>query len=242
MAKRPLFIPVIPDSSDVSFVRTIDVEFKWFPGFAKSQRQKSIDSLHQAAKRLGIAPILEISGKSKSTLGVSLSAFNLKLRAPRGQVMSVECAYQGSKVFEKGGPYTDLYAVSSREAKTDDRHRTSGEIRSFRFDGEEFPTEPRTFFYDLLYLQALNQNPHLAEQLEKYKAFSDIVFNPQQSFSCQAHSAALYVSLSRQRLIKPDILQDSIYYKGLLNGNQPDSQKGVSDAASTLQTTIPFPD
>ena len=100
MAKRPVFLP---DTREVSFVRTIDVEFKWFPGFAKSQRQKSIDSLHQAANSLGYAPILEISGKSKSPLGVSLSAFNLKLRAPHGQVMSVECAYQGSKVFEKGG-------------------------------------------------------------------------------------------------------------------------------------------
>ena len=232
MAKRPLFIP---DSSDASFVRTTDVEFKWFSGFANSQRQKSIDSLHQAAKKLGIASILEISGKSKSTLGVSLSAFNLKLRAPSGQVMSAECAYQGSKVFEKGGPYTDLYGVSSREAKTDDRLRNSGELRSFRFGGEEYPTEPKTFFYDLLYLQALNQNLNLAEQLEKYEAFSDIVFNPQQSFSCQAHSAALYVSLSRQRLIKSDILQESDYYEGLFNNSQPYSRQAASDVSSTLQ-------
>lgn len=239
MAKRPVFLP---DSSDVSFVRTIDVEFKWFPGFSKSQRQRSIDSLHQAANRLGIASILEISGMSKSQLGESLSAFNLELKAPSGQVMTVECAYQGSKVFEKGGPYTDLYKVSSREAKTDDRHRTSGELRSFRFDGKKFPTEPRTFFYDLLYLQALKQQPNLAEQLEQYDAFSDIVFNPKQSFSCQAHSAALYVSLSRECLIRSDIFQDYIYYKELLNGNQPDSHKGASDATSTLQTKIRFPE
>ncbi len=219
MAKRPLFLP---DSSDVSFVQTIDVEFRWFPGFAKSQRQKSIDSLHQAANRLGIEPILEISGKSKSTLGVLLSAFNLKLRTPRGQEMSVECAYQGSKVFEKGGPYIDLYDVSSREAKTDERHRTSGELRSYHFDGKKFPTEPRTFFYNLLYLQALEQNPNLAEQLKEYEAFSDIVFNPKRSFSCQAYSAALYVALSRQSLIKSNILQQSSYYKDLLNGNQPE--------------------
>lgn len=235
MAKRPVFLP---GPREVSFVQTKDVEFKWFPGFAKSQRQKSIDSLHQAAKRLGITSILEISGKSKSTLGVSLSAFNLKLEAPSGQVMSVECAYQGSKVFEKGGPYIKLYRVSSREAKTDDRLRMSGELRSFRFEGEEFPTEPRNFFYNLLYLQALEQHPNLAEQLKKYKAFSDIVYNPQKSFCCQAYAAALYVSLSRKRLIKSKILQHSIYYKDLLDGNQPDSHKGASDAERTSQLEI----
>ena len=54
------------------------VEFTWFAGMAISQKQKSIQSLHEAAKRrLGDVPILEISSKSPDPLGVRLSAFNL---------------------------------------------------------------------------------------------------------------------------------------------------------------------
>ena len=124
MAKRPIFSP---DPSKCPYVRVEDVDFQWYPGFAKSQLQKSIESLHEAAEKLGIAPILEISGKSSSRLGVSLSAFNLKLITPNGSSISVECAYQGSKVFQNGGPFQDLYFVgSSRAAKTDMRLSTSG--------------------------------------------------------------------------------------------------------------------
>ena len=114
MAKRPVFTP---DLNGFPYVQAVDIEFQWYPGFAKSQLQKSIESLHQAVEAQGIAPILEISGKSTASLGIALSAFNLELEVLDGQIMSLECAYQGSKVFEQGGPYHDLYSVSSREAK-----------------------------------------------------------------------------------------------------------------------------
>ena len=101
MAKRPIFTPNFPE---FPYVDAIDIEFKWHPGFAKSQMQKSIASLHAAAEKLNkISPILEISSKSTSRLGVSLSAFSLSMQTLDGQKMSVECAYQGSKVFENGG-------------------------------------------------------------------------------------------------------------------------------------------
>ena len=83
MAKRPIFIP---DFNGFPYVDTIDIEFKWHPGFAKSQLQKSIASLHAAAEQVNkISPILEISSKLTSRLGVSLSAFNLSLKTPNGQ-------------------------------------------------------------------------------------------------------------------------------------------------------------
>ena len=148
MAKRPIFIP---NFSGFPYVDTIDIEFKWHPGFAKSQLQKSIASLHAAAEKLNkISPILEISSKSTSRLGVSLSAFNLSLKASNGQRMSVECAYQGSKVFENGGPYHELYSVSSLKAKTDERLHNSGKLVAFNFCGEDFPTEPKTGFLRLV--------------------------------------------------------------------------------------------
>ena len=215
MAKRPIFTP---NFNEFPYVNVIDIEFKWHPGFAKSQMQKSIASLHDAAEEQNIAPILEISGKSKSPLGVSLSAFNLPLEPPNGRTMSVECAYQGSKVFENGGPYHDLYSVSSREAKTDDRLRNSGDLIAFNFCGEDFPTEPKTAFYDWLYMNALSQREtNLVKKLEGFQGFSDIVFNPNRSLNCQAR-AALFVALSKKDLINEQILQDKDRYLALITG------------------------
>ena len=217
MAKRPIFTPNL---NEFPYVDAIDIEFKWHPGFAKSQMQKSIASLHKAAKKLKeISPILEISGKSASDLGSSLSAFNLSLKTLKGHTMSVECAYQGSKVFENGGPYHDLYSVSSREAKIDDRLRNSGDLIAFNFCGEDFPTEPKTAFYDWLYMNALSQREiDLVKKLEGFQGFSDIVFNPNRSLNCQARAAALFVALSKKDLINEQILQDKDRYLALITG------------------------
>ncbi len=216
MVNRPVFFP---DFNGCPFVKQVDIEFKWHPGFAKSQMQKSILSLHEAAEKQGIAPILEISRKSESRLGVSLSAFILPLETENGRKMSVECAYQGSKVFENGGPHHDLYSVSSKSAKTDERLQNSGELIGFNFCGEDFPTEPKTAFYDWLYITALyQQKKDLMQQLESYQGFSDIVFNPSKSLNCQARAAAFYVSFSKNGLMDKQIISDKDYYLTTLNG------------------------
>ena len=218
MANRPIFTP---DFNGFPFVETVDIEFKWYSGFAKSQMQKTIVSLHEAAEKQGIAPVLEISRKSASRLGVSLSAFILTLETTRGQKMSVECAYQGSKVFENGGPYHDLYSVSSRSAKTDERLRNSGELIAFNFCGEDFPIEPKTAFYDWLYITALCQKKKdMMQQLESFLGFSDIVFNPNRSLNCQARAAALFVSLSKNGLIDEQIFSDKDYYFELMTNKK----------------------
>ncbi len=218
MANRPIFIP---DFNGFPYVQNVDIEFKWHPGFAKAQMQKSILSLHEAAEKQGIAPILEVSSKSASRLGVSLSAFNLPLETKSGQKMSVECAYQGSKVFENGGPYHELYFESSKSAKTDERLQNSGKLIGFNFCGENFPIEPKTAFYDWLYITALYQKKKdLLQQLQSYQGFSDIVFNPSKSLNCQARAAALYISFSKNELMNKQIISDKDYYIDILNGHK----------------------
>ena len=234
MANRPIFTP---DFSGFPYVETVDIEFKWYSGFAQSQMQKTIVSLHEAAEKQGIAPVLEISRKSASRLGVSLSAFILTLETPRGQKMSVECAYQGSKVFENGGPYHDLYSVSSRSAKTDERLRNSGELIAFNFCGEDFPIEPKTAFYDWLYITALCQKKKdMMQQLESFLGFSDIVFNPNRSLNCQARAAALFVSLSKNGLIDEQIFSDKDYYFELMT----DKKRFSSTELIPRQLNFPF--
>ena len=110
MAKRPIFIPKF---SGNSLTASIPVEFTWHPGLSKTQKQKSIRSLHEsAADSRGIQKILEISSKSEDPSGVSLSAFNLSCVSPAGGEASVEVLFQGSKVFSNGGPYTDIYKTA----------------------------------------------------------------------------------------------------------------------------------
>ena len=53
------------------------ITYTYYPGFSVSQKQKSIQSLHEAIqKEYPDSKILEISTKSTCELGVRLSAFN----------------------------------------------------------------------------------------------------------------------------------------------------------------------
>jgi len=74
MAIRPIYIPLL---SPPSGALEKNIDFKWYPGMALVQKQKTISAMHSVAKEQGITPILEISSKSPDELGVKLSAFNL---------------------------------------------------------------------------------------------------------------------------------------------------------------------
>jgi hypothetical protein len=196
MAKRPIFIPFTEGDR---LVREKFVEFSWSPGYAPSQKKKNIKALHENAAVCGYSPILEVSTKSEDEIGIALSAFNLTVILMEGTPTLLECAFQGSKIFEKGGPYTDLYYRTSREAKQDERLRSSGGITSFRFERFEFPCEPKTAFYDWLYCRTLSlDKENVLEKLNRYAGFSDIEFNPEKSINCQARSCALFVALCRK--------------------------------------------
>jgi len=200
MANRPVFVP---SSIGTLMVVPMPIEFFWHPGMSKSQKQKSIRSLHAAAKQTrGIEKILEISSKSETEAGVRLSAFNLFLKMPNGVQGAVEVLFQGSKVFSRGGPYTDIYKKTSREAKKDERLGDSGHLVAFRCGNFDWPLNPQTAFYDWLYLSALRQNASLAQKLLEYDGFSDIEFNPAKSINCQAASAALYKALVERELLE----------------------------------------
>jgi hypothetical protein len=192
MARRPIFIPT-PERSEL--VKVVPVDLTWHSGFALVQKRKNVRALHDAAARLGYSPILEISTKSDEKLGQHLSAFHLKVSSSRGP-LPLESAYQGSKVFEGGGPYVDLYTLDVRSAKRDSRLQASGRIIGFEFDGFRFPSEPKTAFYDWLYVNAIFEHREwLRSRLSRYAGFTDIEFNPERSINCQAHSCALFAAL-----------------------------------------------
>lgn len=196
MAKRPIFIA---ESSGSNLVRVQSVEFTWHAGMAMSRRQMSMRSLHQAAQSLHPeVRILEVSRMSDNPVGEKLSAFNLTLGHPKsGRDVPLECAFQSSKVFEGGGPFQDLLCASPADAKRDIRLQQSGHLIGFQYNGECWPKEPLTAFYDWIYIHALREKPKLAEAVLQYDVFTDIVFNPSKSINCQAGAVALFVALVR---------------------------------------------
>jgi hypothetical protein len=165
-----------------------------------SQKQKNVTELRRAAACAGYSPVLEVSTKAKSKLGRHLSAFHLKVQGKQG-LIPLESAYQGSKVFESGGPFMDLYFAEPRVAKRDSRLRASGRLLSFEFDGLRFPVEPVTAFYDWLYVGSVYPHREWLTRLYRYAAFSDIEFNPRRSISCQARSCALFVALMSKGIL-----------------------------------------
>lgn len=189
-----------------------------------TQKQKSIKSLHESAELAGFLRPLEISTKSMVPLGVNLSAFNLKAKSiTAGRLFTVETLYQSSKVFEKGGPYRDILDGTSKEAKKDSRLLNSGRLIGFNLFGEEWPLEPKTAFYDWIYINCLAKNESLGEIIDQYGCFSDIEFNPKKSINCQAYAVALYQSLAFRGLLKNALSSKNRYLSIVENRPLSDS-------------------
>lgn len=196
MAERPVFL--IRDGKVVGVPYT----FQWFPGFAASQKQKSIESLHDAIRQSdGAAAPLEVSTKSSCDIGARLSAFNLRLGG-----YPLENVFQSAKVFENGGPFFDLLEVPPKEAKRDPRLRGSGPLQAFCYQEEMFPLTPKTVFYDYIYIRAVKESlpAEAAEAIRGYTHFTDIEFNPARSINTQARTAALVKLLLEEKGYLPD--------------------------------------
>ena len=223
MAERPIFIP---EERGTPLVKEVSFTFDWSSGFAPSQKKKNVRALHDAAGAQGYSPLLEISTKSDHLLGQRLSSFNLRVHSDELGVMPLECAFQGSKVFEHGGPYTDLYGVDPRSAKNDPRIRNSGQIVQFHFGGLTFPSEPRTAFYDWLYLTALLPHCEFLSRLKRYAGFTDIEFNPSRSLNCQARSCALLVAMMTRDIL-PSAMQSPMHFIQAITSGSIVSQSQV---------------
>ena len=207
MAERPVFFNL------QGKVTCRMYSFEWFSGFAVSQKQKSIESLHNAVRKADTAARpLEISTKSKEPVGVKLSAFNLRLNH-----YTLENIFQSAKVFENGGPYPDLLEVPPKEAKHDKRLSNSGKLKAFRYQAEDFPLIPQTVFYDYIYIAAVKESL-TAEELDaisKYNYFTDIEFNPARSINTQARSVPLIKLILEEYGYLPDFSKDEFiqYHK-----------------------------
>ena len=213
--QKPVFMPRV--NSD-NLVKTDMVRIERHVGFASTQKKKTINDMHQVIrKKYGFSNVLELSSKSGNKLSFLLSPLSLQLTdESSGQHHSVENIFQASKVFERGGPFTDLLEAPPRQAKKDERLITSGALIGYNDFGMEWNLEPLTTFYDWLYVNALKQHPQLHEEVMQYQAFTDIEFNPKKTIHCAAYSLALFVALNKRELL--DNVEDPIAFYDLCEG------------------------
>ena len=208
-AIRPIFSVI----SEKPFYKEYMVKFNRYGGFSLEQKQKSIRALHEVGEILGLSPLLEISTKSEDVLGQQLSAFNLKIDG-----IPIECRFQGAKViFDLGGKiqHTEFYMEqqfidSPRTIKKSEQYQDLLSSKLVYFcdrDWVQWELEPKSMFYDWLYFQGLldlvqreyeNNIDDFLSKICGYQGFTDIAFNPNRSFSCQARSLAIFIALNQQ--------------------------------------------
>lgn len=219
MAKRICFIS---KPSEHPIYNEVEVEFEYFTGFAVSQKQKSINSMHTNILRIDASlKVLEVSTKSTNPVGVALSAFNLKfLNEVSGKEYPIENIFQSSKIFTRGGPFRDLLNVQPKDAERDDRLKSSGSLVGFNYNETIWEKDPKTMFYDWIYIKSLYRNDILAKKILNFNAFTDIEFNQDKSINCQARSAAIFVSLAKLGKLE-DVLSNKEEFKKIyLEDNQ----------------------
>jgi len=228
MATRPCYRPL---EAHVGVKTMESPQFEWHGGFAFSQKQKNVIALHEALQAADRgARILEISSKSLQPLGVKLSAFNLTLKID-GVDCTVESVFQASKVFEGGvGPFPENYPLDSREVRHFVQAASEGKrLVAFDWNGTKWPLEPRTGFFFRLYIEALRQNPDLADRLMDYNGFTDIEFNPKRQVNCQAAASAFYISLRRSGRLEELLADRDAFCRAVGDGYRDETDASWSD-------------
>ena len=138
-------------------------DFMWSGGFSITQKQKNIRALHQSIYEMKHEKALEVSSKSEVRVGKEIGAFSLELDG-----IFLE------NVFHE-------------------RHCNSGKLVGFVRNDEIWTLEPKTAFYDYIYISALIKNFGYDLNISEYQWFTDIEFNPQKSINCQARAGSDWI-------------------------------------------------
>ena len=101
-------------------------------------------------------------------------------------------------MFENGGPFTEVFDLTPRDAKRFMREQDCGNIIRFQLEGRHYPLSPKNAFYDWLYIRSLAEHADWISENVEYDAFTDIEFNPAKQINCQARAFAEYLSLHKK--------------------------------------------
>lgn len=234
MVARILYVPTRGEAGKL--VEEITVEFPWQGWQTPEQKRANVETLHAGAKALGVTPVLEISTKSPQSLGQRLSPFNLRCGVTvNGRMLetSFESLWNGSKVFEKGGPFPELFELAPWESLKDPRNsrRVNGKILGVHLEEKKYP---HLAGYDFLYISAAH--PVLTEKdwqtLFNFGGFTEVTLNPDHADTCQAGSVALMVELKRRGLLERvlesfEMFEDLVTCQAPARYAPPAPQKGA---------------
>lgn len=100
--------------------------------------------------------------------------------------------------------------VAPRDAKRDERLKSSGKLVKFTYQGVDWPLEPKTVFYDWLYYNAVRESipAEILEEVKRYNAFTDIEFNPNKSINTQARSIAIVKVILELKQVLSEIMPE----------------------------------
>lgn len=190
MAVRKVYLSL----AEFPYAKEVPVTFPWSNGSKHQNIQAVLDTFHDVYPEM---PVLEVSLASAQPEGVGVAAMKLPLRLADGKELPVGVVYQGSKVFENGGPYTDLWQLSHQKVQKDPRLHQSGRCIGYRLEGMDYPAEPHPYaFFNWLYCRALAQDPDRGQELLRYGAFSDLdLGSAKTDRNSPARAAAVYGGL-----------------------------------------------
>ena len=190
MAVRKVYLSL----AEFPYAKEVPVTFPWSNGSKHQNIQAVLDTFHDVYPEI---PVLEVSLASAQPEGVGVAAMKLPLRLADGKELPVGVVYQGSKVFENGGPYTDLWQLSHQKVQKDPRLHQSGRCIGYRLEGMDYPAEPHPYaFFNWLYCRALAQDPDRGQELLRYGAFSDLdLGSAKTDRNSPARAAAVYGGL-----------------------------------------------
>ena len=242
MAKgiRVAFFSVVNWKPGMRAFEEREITFEWHLGMSWQQKQKSSKSMLEQLELQGYNPI-EISRRSEDMeFGVQLSAFNLKINnknvenifqaykvfndgGPYYDLLEVDpksakndCRIQTKDSKKPCQTYNVAY--KNKEFFTDEnicdycRTRQDRELIRFESKKAKWAKEPKSMFYDAIYIAALLQNKQLSNKLVEFNAFTDIEFNQKTPyatlkgpFNCQARSCAIYSTLKQAKISDVEI-------------------------------------
>lgn len=192
MAVRKIYLSL----PEYPYAKEVSVTFPWSNGSKHQNIQAVLDTFHDVYPDV---PALEVSLASSQPEGVHAAAMKLPFHlAASGQDVPVGIVYEAAKVFENGGPYTELLQCSRQKVQKDARLQQSGKCIGYRLEDTEYPTEPHPYaFFNWLYGCALRQNPEKAEDILKFGAFSDLELgSTKKDRNSPARAAAVYAGLA----------------------------------------------
>ena len=192
MAQRPVFEARTEGST---FVKYHSVQFRW--NAQRDEGDSIADTFISRAHHRFSNPVLDLSSSSNHELAKKVSAHQLTLNV-NGKDEKVLSLFDQSRLALPESQAGEKFKIQDK---------------AYEYEGEFWPSWPRSALYDYLCVQALVQHEDLHDQLLTYQFFADLRdVRPEQRIN-HAGSVALFVSLKSRGLLHTALASQQNFLK-----------------------------